>query len=857
MTEPSATERADGPPPRRGTLRVYLGAAPGVGKTYAMLNEGRRRAARGTDVVVGLMEAHGRDRTAEQVGDLEVLPRRRLTYRGATFEEMDLDALLARRPAVALVDELAHTNVPGSRHEKRWQDVADVLDAGIDVISTLNIQHLESINDVVERITGVPQRETIPDEAVRAADQVKLVDMTPEALRRRLAHGNVYAPDKIDAALINHFRAGNLTALRELALLWVADQVDVGLEEYRRRHDITAPWETRERVVVALTGAPAGEALIRRAARIARRARGDLLGVHVRADEGLAGPPIALLDKHRRLLEDMGGQYHEVTATDVATALVDFAHAENATQLVLGSSRRSRWDELVRGSVINRVNRLSGPVDIHIISHASDDDRPDGEHTTHRRRLTPVAPRRVAAAWVLAAAGIPLLALGLVQVRADVGLPTVLLAYLALVVLVASVGGTLPALTAAVAGFLVANWYFTPPYHHWTIAEGENVVALAVFLGVGLVVSGYVDAAARRATEAARARDQARTLARLAAVMGDEDPLTAVLESLRTVLGAAGTAVLRRHAGAWAVEASAGAPVPARPEDADTAEELDDDTVLVVHRSPIRAEDQLVLNAFAAQLATVLENRRLQAEAGQARVLADANALRSALLQAVSHDLRTPLAAIKASASSLADPDIHWSSDDTAQFVRTINDETDRLTTLIGNLLDMSRIQAGAVAPTLRAVGLEEVVPAAVDGLGLPAGAIDIDLTDTTPAVHADATLLERALANLIDNAARHSPPGHPVRVDALTTGDNVEVRVVDRGPGIPPGDRQRAFRPFQRLGDHPAGNGVGLGLAVANGFLTAMGATVDIDDTPGGGTTMIVTLPAAPDDSEPATPGA
>ena len=352
---------------RRGTLRVYLGAAPGVGKTFAMLNEGRRRKERGTDVVVGYVETHGRAHTAEQIGDLEVVPRRVLTYRGAALEEMDIDAVLARRPNVALVDELAHTNVPGSKHAKRWEDVDVLLDAGIDVISTVNIQHLESINDVVERITGIKQRETLPDQIVRAADQIELVDMTPEALRRRMAHGNIYAPEKIDAALANYFRPGNLAALRELALLWVADRVDDALEEYRERHGITEPWETRERVVVAITGAPSADALVRRAARIAQRAHGELLGVHVRADDGLVGGS-ETLDHQRRLLEEMGGIYHETAGNDIAAALVEFARAENATQLVLGASQRSRWAELTRGSVINRVVRLSGHIDVHVIS---------------------------------------------------------------------------------------------------------------------------------------------------------------------------------------------------------------------------------------------------------------------------------------------------------------------------------------------------------------------------------------------------------------------------------------------------------------------------------------------------------
>src|SRR5436190_17799322 len=305
----------------RGSLRIYLGSAPGVGKTFAMLNEGCRRAERGTDVVVGYVETHGRLRTKEQIADLEVIPRRRVSYRGTTLEEMDTDAVIARGPAVALVDELAHTNAPGSKNEKRWQDVEELRDAGIDVITTLNIQHLESLNDVVERITGVKQQETIPDEAARRVDQLELVDMAPEALRRRMAHGNIYAPEKVDAALANYFRAGNLGALRELALMWVADQVDDALHDYKAAHGILDTWETRERVVVALTGAPSGEHLIRRAARMATRTRGDLIGVHVRPSDGLAEDPTVRLEEHRALLEGLGGAYHEVSGADIATAL--------------------------------------------------------------------------------------------------------------------------------------------------------------------------------------------------------------------------------------------------------------------------------------------------------------------------------------------------------------------------------------------------------------------------------------------------------------------------------------------------------------------------------------------------------
>jgi two-component system sensor histidine kinase KdpD len=856
-------ESADAPAPgvaaarrRRGTLRVYLGAAPGVGKTFDMLNEGRRRKARGTDVVVGYVETHGRAHTAEQIGDLEVVPRKVITYRGAALEEMDVDAVLARLPAVALVDELAHTNVPGSRNAKRWEDVDELIDAGIDVVSTVNIQHLESINDVVERITGVRQRETLPDQIVRAADQIELVDMTPEALRRRMAHGNIYAPEKIDAALANYFRPGNLAALRELALLWVADRVDDALEEYRERHGITEPWETRERVVVAITGAPSADALVRRAARIAQRAHGELLGVHVRSDDGLVGGDDTV-DHQRRLLEEMGGTYHETAGNDVAAALVEFARAENATQLVLGASRRSRWAELTRGSVINRVVRLSGKIDVHVISQAEAEGE-DGDRAVPRmRRRVTLSPRRRLLAWLTAVMGIPALTAVLVQMRDDVGLPTILLLYLVLVVVIAALGGVVPAMVSALAAFLVANRLFTPPIHRWTIAQAENLVALVVFVIVAGVVSAFVSAAARRRAEATRAAAEAETLAGLAGTVAEPDPLPVLVDNLRRAFGLGGVALLRRTDGeTWHVETMAGDAAPATPDEADEVRPLGADLVLAIRGSDLAAEDQRILNAFVAQLAAAIDRRQMSAQAARATALAEANELRSALLQAVSHDLRTPLAGIKASASSLRQLDIAWSDVDRTEFLRTIEDETDRLTALVGNLLDMSRIQAGAVAARTLSVGLEEVVPAALAGLGERADKVALDMPESLPPVRADPALLERVVANLVDNALAHSPPGSPVRVEAGEVGSKVLIRVIDLGPGIPVEERERIFQPFQRLGDSPVqgtarGNGgrvagVGLGLAVALGFTRAMGGELVVDDTPGGGTTMTIELEVA-----------
>ena len=826
----------------RGTLRIYLGAAAGVGKTFAMLNEGRRRAEYGEDVVVGFVETHGRPKTAEQAVGLEVVPRRRVAYRGATFEELDVNAVLARRPRVALVDELAHTNVPGSENEKRWEDVEKLLAAGINVISTLNVQHLESLNDVVEQITGVPQRERIPDAVVRRADELQLVDLTPTALRNRLARGDVYPPERIDTALANYFRPGNLSALRELALAWLAERVDEALAEYRARHGIAEPWETRERILVALTGSTDGERLVRRAGRIAQRTKGDLVAVHVIPQDGLAAPSAALLERQRVLVEELGGAYHEVVGADVAEALLDDARSLNVTQIVMGASRRSNWQRITRGSVIGRVIRESGVgIDVHVISHP--DRRSEDAFVVPRTRRPAALPRRrVLLGFGLTAVGLGLMTWVLTQFRSDLGIPTVMLLYLLFVVAVSALGGLWPALTAAAVGNLLVNWFFVPPLHTLTIGSTEHLLALAVFLTVAAAMSGFVSLAARRAVEGQRARTEAEALARLAG----SSPAATVLDTLVRVLDLQGAAVLHRSERGWRIDAGSGDRVPESPDAAAMTVDLDPDHVLAIAGTPLRSENQRLLDAFARELAASVELGELEAEAQEAGALSAANELRSALLAAVSHDLRTPLAAIKASVSSLRQRDVEWPTEARDEFLATIEEETDRLDALVGNLLDMSRLQTGALDIAAAPVGLEEVLPAALTSLGAPNGAVLLDIDDTLPRVLADRGLLERALANVIANAIRFSPPGTPPSVLAGVVDGTVDIRVVDRGPGIPAEERGRLFKPFQRLGDAGQSEGVGLGLAVAKGFVEAMGGELEADDTPGGGLTIVARLRAA-----------
>jgi two-component system, OmpR family, sensor histidine kinase KdpD len=809
----------------RGELRIYLGAAPGVGKTYTMLEEARRRTERGTDVVIGFVETHGRIHTAAMIGDLETVARQPITYRGADFTEMDLDAILARRPELAVVDELAHTNVPGRRNAKRWQDVQELLDAGISVLSTVNVQHLESLNDVVARITGVEQRETVPDAVVRTAEQVELVDMTPEALRRRMAHGNIYRPEKIDAALSNYFRAGNLTALRELALLWLADKVDDQLDKYRADHRIDATWETRERVVVALTGGREGGTLIRRAARIAARNKGaDLLAVHVARNDGLAGADPAELARQRVLVESLGGTYHQVVGADVPQALLDFARGVNATQIVLGASSRGRLARLLTAGVGVTTTALSGSIDVHLVTHER-----AGQGPLARRVSPALSWSRQITGFALVLLGLPALTLVL-----DVGLTNDILIFLAAVVGVALVGGLGPALLAAVAGSLLLNYYFTPPLGRFTIAARDNLVALLVFVIVALAVSWVVDTAARKTRQAARASAEAQTLFTIAGgvIRGER-----LLERLRETFGLESVTLLEDGR----VSATVGVPcTDARTADAEVI--VDDRHILLLKGHPLDASDRRIVEAFAAQAALALRQERLTAEAAAAKPLAEADRMRTALLAAVSHDLRTPLAGAKAAVAGLLSNEVHFGPEDRRELLETADQSLDRLDRLVANLLDMSRLQAGALGVTAIDIGLEEVVPRALDDLG---GNVVSRLPPDLPAVRADPGLLERILVNVIGNALRYSPPGRPPTITGRTLGDRVELRVIDHGPGIPAEDRDKVFQPFQRLGDHDNHTGAGLGLALSRGLTEAMGGSLTPDATPGGGLTMILSLPS------------
>ncbi|WP_424937193.1 MULTISPECIES: ATP-binding protein [Bacteria] len=843
-----AAEPASRPQGRsRGRLRVLLGAAPGVGKTYEMLTEGRRLRDHGRDVVIAVVETHGRAATLAQTEGLEQVPRGIVEHRGVTLDEMDLDAVLARAPELALVDELAHTNAPGSRHAKRWQDVQELLDAGIDVVTTVNVQHIESLNAVVEKITGIAQQETVPDEVIRGADDIEVVDLAPQSLRDRLSAGFVYPAERVDAALSNYFRLGNLTALRELALLWLADEVDSALRSYRVQHGIESAWQTRERVVVALTGGPEGETLLRRGARIAARsAGGELLAVHVTTQDGLRDDTPGALSTQQRLVESLGGTYHQLVGDDVPETLVDFAHSVDATQLVIGVSRRGRLAAALTGPGIGaEIVRVSGDIDVHIVTHAA-----AGNQHAKLPRMTggALSWRRQVLGFVIALVGGPLLSWGLFVSSSPESITSDVLAYQLLVVIVALVGGLKPALFAAILSGFTLDFLFVQPLFTVTVADPLHGLALLLYVVIAVLVSIVVDQAARRARRARRAAAESELLAAVAGnvLRGDSAP-TALVSRTREAFGLSGVRLLTPSGG---VIARDGEPLPDGRSITMPVGRAADGTpraFLELHGDALDAAGRRLLDAILAQLAAAIEHSDLRETAKEAAVLAETDQVRSALLSALSHDLRRPLAAAVAAVGGLRGAH-GLSAEDRAELLATADESLATLSRLVTDLLDVSRVEAGVLAVSLGRVDAGGSVVAALDELSLGPAEVELALDQDLPPLHADPVLLQRVLVNLLTNATRHTPAGDRVIVSTSRLGGVAEIRVIDRGEGIPEARRESAFLPFQRHGDTDNTTGLGLGLALSRGFAEGMGGTLTAEDTPGGGLTMVVSLPLAAD---------
>ncbi|MFD3446381.1 DUF4118 domain-containing protein [Microbacteriaceae bacterium 4G12] len=832
---------------KRGRLRVLLGAAPGVGKTYEMLEEGRRLQADGRDVVIGIVETHGRAATAAQIEGLALLPRRIVRHRDVELEELDVDAVLARGPQLALIDELAHTNAPGSRNAKRWQDVRELLDAGVDVITTVNVQHIESLNGVVERITGISQRETVPDAVVRAADQIEVVDLAPQSLRDRLSAGLVYPAERIDAALSHYFRLGNLTALRELALLWLADEVDTALQTYRAEHGITGTWQARERVVVALTGGPEGETLLRRGARIAARsAGGELLAVHVSSQDGLRSAVPGALAEQRALVEALDGTYHQVVAEDVPRALVEFARSVNATQLVIGISRRSRLAAALSGPGIGAtVIRESGDIDVHIVTHSA------AGRGLHLPRLSggALSRKRLLLGFAVALLGGPLLTWLLVAASTDDTITSDVLAYQLLVVIVALIGGIWPALFAAILSGFTLDFFFIDPLYTVTIADPAHALSLVLYVVIAILVSWIVDEAARRTRTAQRAAAESELLATVSgSVLRGGSAVPVLISRTREAFGMTGARLLAPDG---RTIASDGEPTPDErmirvPVGAGASDGGGGRATLELHGGDLGPSERRLLDVIVTQLATALEHSELTRTAQEVNALAETDQVRSALLSAVSHDLRRPLAAAVASVGGLRAAGPSLSDADRSELIETADESLATLSTLVTDLLDVSRVEAGVLAVSLAAVETPESILGAIDELGAGPDSVELALDPGLPAVSADPVLLQRVLVNVIANALRYSPDGVRVRVATSSLGGVAQVRIIDHGVGVAPERQEEIFAPFQRLGDTDNATGLGLGLALSKGFTEGMGGTLSAEDTPGGGLTMVIALPLA-----------
>ncbi|MDU5017559.1 MAG: ATP-binding protein [Corynebacterium sp.] len=846
---------------KRGALKIYLGAAPGSGKTCAMLNEAHGLVLAGRDVVIGIVEDHGREFTRALCDGLETIPRRHAA--GLSTGELDTAAIISRQPETVLVDEFAHSNPRGEEHAKRWEDVEEILAAGIDVISTLNIQHLESLNDVINQITGISPQETVPDEVVRAANEIELVDVSPQLLRTRLSDGQIYKEARIAPALNNYFRVGNLTALRELALLWLADQVDEALASYRSEQDITDTWEARERVVVAIQNVAHAELLIRRGRRIASKSSAELHVVHVIFGDSFSsgGSSVAgsaqQLAKLQSLAQDVGARLHQVTGDSVPEALLNFARSVNATQLVLGVSPRRRLGVHWRGTVAEAVLRDSGKIDCHIVNLPSDKPSPLSPLLRPLHSL----PRR-AVSWVGAAvAFIALTALLQGIDGSALGTGTCSAFYFALILLVSMLAGLWPAVIIACASGLAVNWFFTEPLYTFDIAEPANAVILVVMVAIALAVGLQVRRTKIERHNAAIATRDAELLTVFSRAAlnrrADVSPIDVVLRKLGETFGchkavlldASGDVLSTWHASAASPRQSKHLHIPAKTHkrEVETLVSSEDTTVQIVMEGPaLSARDRALVAVVAGYLAGIVRRDKLSAEAARADAIAAADELRRALLSSVSHDLRTPLATAKLAVSSLRNSEIEFSPEDQEILLAETAASIDQLTLLVTNLLDHSRLSAGAVTARRDTVELYEVANRAIASCAFghskdQLGRIHIGSGLRGRTCCADSVLLERVLANLFDNALRYAPSG-PVNVDAQVIDERVELSVSDEGPGISPEKQRELFQAFQRLGDTSNDNGVGLGLSVVRGFVEAMDGTITVEATPGA--TFILSFP-------------
>jgi len=873
----------------RGRLRLFLGAAPGVGKTYEMLRTARQLRHDDIDIVVGVVETHGRVETARLLTGLEIIPRCPRPYKDRWLEEMDLDAILARRPALVLVDELAHTNAPGSRHPKRYQDVEELLDAGIDVFSTLNIQHIESLNDIVARITRIRVRETVPDSIIDRADEIELVDVTPETLRRRLIEGKVYVRDQAQRALKHYFSAGNLTALRDLALRRTADRVEAQMRDFMQTRAISGPWQTGERLLVAIDDHPTAEHLIRHARRLADRLRCAWIALHIDVPRPFADPAEnrERLSASLRLAEQLGAETITLPGSGIAAALLSHAQAHNVSQILVGVRTRPWWRRWRSGPLSRELLRRSRDIAVHVIPLPDQPNQPAGN------RDWPTPPP---AAWLETAAitaGSTVLALALDRL---INPGTLSLIFLIGVVLIAIRRGLLASLSGSVVAMLAYNFFFLPPLYTFTIADPANVVALVAFFVSALITSqlaAHSRAQAQSAARRAKITADLYNFSRKLAAIGSLDDVLWVISYQIAAMLTVHTLVLLPTNERLTIQAGYPPEDKLDPDDlaaADWAWRNGQETgrgsatlpgarwlfvplrtesgcvgVLGLNRPdrdqigsrPILARDERqLLDALVDQAAIAIERIALAETVEETKILAATEKLRSALLNSISHDFRTPLASILGSVTSLRQFAGLHDENARTELLTTIQDEAERLNRFVGNLLDFMRLESGTLTGNTGPVDLAEAVGTALRrSAGRLAGhRVERHIPADLPLVQADHVLLEQILVNLLDNAAKYAPVGSTITLLAQRGADGIDLIVDDQGPGIPPDRRQRVFDRFEH---HPvagaAAGGVGLGLAICQGFVEVMGGRILADAAPGGGARLIITLPEASGHEQPA----
>ena len=871
-----------------GRLKIFLGAAPGVGKTYEMLQSAHAKLKSGIDIVVGVVETHGRSETQALLEGLEVLPRKQVQYRDQTIDEMDLDALIARHPQIAIVDELAHTNAPGSRHPKRYLDVEELLSHGIDVYTAVNIQHIESLNDVVAQITHVRVRETVPDSVIDRADAIELVDLTPDDLIQRLREGKVYVPKQAERALQHYFSPGNLTALRELALRRTAERVDDQLLTHMQANAIPGPWAAGERILVCVSEDPRAAGLVRYTKRLADRLHAPWTAVSIETRRSLQ-----LSDAERdrladtlRLAETLGAEALSIPSAErrIAEDVLEFARSNNVTQIVVGKSTRAWWFELMRGSVVHDLVRRSGNISIHVI--AGDElESGKAESRTVRPAERPTSFNPLHYATSL---GFVALALGAgLLIRPMFGIENVDLVFLTAVIGSAVRYGLLPSLFASVAASLCYNFFFLPPTYTFTIADPTNVAAFFFFMLLAFVVSNV---AARVRTQAVTATGRARTTEylysfsrKLAGTATLDDVLwatayqTALMLKVRVVLLLPEHGLITVKAGyppedeldqadlaaanwAWSNDRPAGRGSETLPgakrlflpmrtgRGAIGVVGIDNDRT-----GPILDPDQRrLLDALMDQAALAIERVELVEDIDQVKRTVETDRLRSALLTSISHDLKTPLSSVLGAATTLRDLSSGLSDPEKLDLLGTVIDESERLNRFIANLLDMTKLEAGAIVPNAAPHDLTEIIGSAVRRAAkiLDDHSLELVLEPHLPMLELDAVLFEQVLFNLLDNAAKYAPTGSAIKVQSWLDGKVVCLQVLDEGEGIPPEDVEHIFDKFYRAqkGDHVRA-GTGLGLAISRGFVEAMHGTITAanrTDRSGAVITIKLPIPAA-----------